>query len=75
MKKKLIAIVVSLLLMFCFTIPVYAGPGGGNAPPPIPPIPTSIGICQTILLPDDCTTYDDNDCNCLLPDNSETYYP
>ena len=73
MKKRLLMIAVTLILVFGSAVTVYAGPLGGQPPPP--PIPTSIGICLTMLPPDCCATYDDSKCDDPLLYDSKTYNP
>jgi len=68
MKKKLLAVTVTLVLMLGSTVPVFAGPIGGIAPPPVPLIATSLGLCLTDLQFDLSTAYDPGEDNCLLPD-------
>ena len=67
MKRKLLAIAVSILLMFSLTVPVYAGPGGGVLPPPIPPIPTSIGLYIAESISYVCEDLDSCKCDYLRP--------
>ena len=75
MKRKVLVVFITLVLILSVAVPVYAGPGegGGGVLPPIPPIPTSIGICLTAFQSDCYTTCDDNKCNCSLDDDSKTY--
>jgi len=55
MKKKLLAIVVTLVLMLGSTVTVYAGPYGGVAPPPRP---KTLSLCIMELSLDLSVTYD-----------------
>jgi len=68
MKRRLLAVAITIVLMLNFTVTVYAGPNGGTLPPPVPLIATSLGLCLTDLQFDLSTAYDPGEDNCLLPD-------
>ena len=60
MKRKLLAVLITLVFAIGFIVPVFASPGGGTAPyPPIVPAPTSIQIPFLSF----CTCYDDAYCD------------
>jgi len=67
MKRKILAVIIALILLLSIAVSVYAGPNGGTMPPPIPPIPTSIGLYVTALPQDPCETPDSCEYDCLLP--------
>jgi len=46
MKKKLLAVAITLVLMLGSTVPVFAGSNGLVHPPPVP---TTLGLCITEL--------------------------
>ena len=53
MKKKLAAIIMTIVLVFSFAASVYAGPGGGSTPPVDPPLgPPTRPLGSSIY--DDC---------------------
>jgi len=43
MKRRLFAVVMVIIIVLASIVPAYAGPGN---PPGLPPVPTSIVICQ-----------------------------
>lgn len=52
MKKRLVAVVVTLIIVLSSVVPVFAGPGTGGVPPillpPAAPAGTSAPICIVV---------------------------
>jgi len=59
MKRKLLAVLITLILVISSIVPVVAGGTGGNADPPIAPRPMSIEIPFINF----CDCYDDAYCD------------
>jgi len=61
MKKKLMLVLVTIVVVISSIVPVFAGPGyGGGIPnPPLPPVLLSEPICDDEDYCDDCSKDDD----------------
>ncbi|MCL2572793.1 MAG: hypothetical protein FWE11_10370 [Defluviitaleaceae bacterium] len=62
MKRKLIAVAITLILVLSAIVPVYAGPDGGGSDPPVIGLPRGRSIALPITLTI-CIEY----CNCNTP--------